>query len=263
MSKSLKTALLISMVATLFFSGCLRTKEEGTPISTPSPQSQTDLNQINPSINPEISVENQDVKNDTVLVKKIVSPSAGWIVIYSYNTDDKKPSLLIGFSEIKEGTNENIPVTIVTKDATPTLVAMLHQDTGEPGQFEYPDKDEPLLIQGKNISQTFDVKLPKNKIKVSSEVIPNTKVFNIAVQKTKYSPSEITVNQNDTVKINVTSPSFDTSIAIAGYGINETIKAGETKTIEFTADKTGNFSFFCSASCDNFEKSPMGTLVVK
>jgi len=41
------------------------------------------------------------------------------------------------------------------------------------------------------------------------------------------------------------------------------IKTGTTKVVEFTADRAGEFPFYCSVRCSPLHMALMGTLVVE
>lgn len=89
------------------------------------------------------------------------------------------------------------------------------------------------------------------------------KEFKITAEQWEFSPATITVNQGDRVRLVVTSPDVDHGIAIAEYGINQIVPKGETKTVEFTADKSGTFTFYCSVRCGSGHGSMRGQLIVK
>jgi cytochrome c oxidase subunit 2 len=62
--------------------------------------------------------------------------------------------------------------------------------------------------------------------------------------------------------MNVTSVDVDHGIKIAQFGVSEALTPGSTSRIEFVADKTGSFSFFCNVSCGAGHSSMAGTLIV-
>lgn len=95
------------------------------------------------------------------------------------------------------------------------------------------------------------------------EKVVETKTFNVTAKKWEFSPSTITVNEGDVVVMHVTSVDVDHGIAITAFGVNETLKPGVTKTIQFVADKKGTYSFFCSVFCGSGHSSMAGTLIVK
>ena len=92
---------------------------------------------------------------------------------------------------------------------------------------------------------------------------PGVKEFDITAKKFEFIPSAITVNKGDKVKLNVKSIDVAHGFSISEFKINENIKPGVTKTIEFAADKAGEFTFFCSVYCGTGHKSMKGKLIVE
>jgi cytochrome c oxidase subunit II len=89
------------------------------------------------------------------------------------------------------------------------------------------------------------------------------KEFSITAKKWDFSPETITVNKGDLVKITITSTDVTHGFKIGAYDINEQFSKGEIKLIEFTADKEGEFPFYCSVPCGSGHNSMNGKLVVK
>ncbi|MFQ5531705.1 MAG: cupredoxin domain-containing protein, partial [Candidatus Nanoarchaeia archaeon] len=77
-----------------------------------------------------------------------------------------------------------------------------------------------------------------------------------------FNPNTITVNEGDNVILNVKSIDVAHGLAITAFGVNERLNPGTTTRIEFTADKKGTYSFFCSVFCGRGHSTMKGTLVV-
>jgi nitrous-oxide reductase len=92
------------------------------------------------------------------------------------------------------------------------------------------------------------------------------KVYMLAV-RSHFTPEKIEVNQGDKVTIYVTNieQTIDEShgLGIDGYNINLQIDPGETKTVEFTAEKPGVFAFYCTNFCSALHQEMQGYLLVK
>ncbi len=59
-------------------------------------------------------------------------------------------------------------------------------------------------------------------------------------------PETLVVKKGDAVKVVVENKSpISEGFSIDAFGVQEVIKAGETKTISFTADKAGAFTIWC------------------
>ena len=72
--------------------------------------------------------------------------------------------------------------------------------------------------------------------------------FTIEGSEFKFSPSTISVSKGDKVKITFKNTGTVVhNLVIDGLGVStKTIPNGQTDTVEFTADKTGTFEFYCS-----------------
>ena len=89
------------------------------------------------------------------------------------------------------------------------------------------------------------------------------KEFKMTAKQFAFEPSTIEVNKGDKVRLIVTSTDVPHGIAIKEYGINEQLNPGKPVTIEFTADKAGTFTAYCSVFCGSGHSSMKGKLIVK
>lgn len=109
-------------------------------------------------MSPAVEVSDQVVLDGTVTVDYIVSPGPGWMVIHADN--DGAPGPVIGQRELSPGENFNVAVEIDAAAATPTLYAMLHEDTGEMGVYEFGQvegADGPVVVDGAPVTPAFGV----------------------------------------------------------------------------------------------------------
>jgi nitrous-oxide reductase len=94
----------------------------------------------------------------------------------------------------------------------------------------------------------------------------DVKVYMMVV-RSHFTPDSIEVNQGDHVTIYATNieQTIDEShgLGIDEYNVNMQIDPGETKTIEFTADKPGVFAFYCTNFCSALHQEMQGYLLVK
>lgn len=92
------------------------------------------------------------------------------------------------------------------------------------------------------------------------------KEFTITAKNWDFSPSTITVDKGDKVKLTITS--IDSGVGsghgffLSSFGINERLTKDNTVTVEFVADKVGSFTFFCNIFCGSGHSSMRGTLIV-
>lgn len=87
--------------------------------------------------------------------------------------------------------------------------------------------------------------------------------FTIVGNHYGFSPSSLTVSQNDVVKVTFTAQDMAHSFTIDDYRISKRANQGQTVTFEFRADKAGPFPFYCNLSFDEKCKDMKGTLTVK
>ncbi|MCH8840000.1 MAG: cupredoxin domain-containing protein, partial [Planctomycetes bacterium] len=74
-----------------------------------------------------------------------------------------------------------------------------------------------------------------------------------------FDPDNITVNEGDTVILNINSIDVTHGFAIQAFGINERLSPGNTVRVEFVADRKGSFSFFCTVQCGAGHTGMRGT----
>ncbi len=89
------------------------------------------------------------------------------------------------------------------------------------------------------------------------------KEFEMTVKQWEFTPSIITVNKGDTVELHITSIDVAHGFALPDFGISERLEPGEDVHVEFIADKTGTFSFWCDVLCGSGHGSMRGQLIVE
>lgn len=94
----------------------------------------------------------------------------------------------------------------------------------------------------------------------------NVEVYMIAV-RSSFTPTTLDVNKGDKVTIYMTNIEQTTDelhgFAVNEYNLNVVVDPGETKTIEFVADKAGVFPFYCTNFCSALHQEMQGYLLVK
>jgi len=91
---------------------------------------------------------------------------------------------------------------------------------------------------------------------------PVDREIKVTARRFAFEPSRITVQKGERVKLIVTSEDVDHGFAIEEFGIDERIKAKQTKVIELTPDHAGRFKFSCSVRCGDGHADMVGYLVV-
>ena len=128
-------------------------------------------------------------------------------------------------------------------------------------------KPEDLVGQGTPVpQQEIKQQVPAGDAQVEEKiVVPSSEVkeFKMTAKQFQFEPSTIEVNKGDKVKLIVTSVDVPHGISIPEYGINERIDPGKPVTIEFTADKEGTFTAFCSVFCGSGHSNMKGKIIVR
>lgn len=127
------------------------------------------------------------------------------------------------------------------------------------------DKLKPIEVyakeENKNPNAIWDVK--DSKIERSG----NTVTVKLVAVRSSFEPNKIEVNQGDKVVIHITNIEQTTDelhgFGLGEYNINVVIDPGETKTIEFVADKPGVFPYYCTNFCSALHQEMQGYLLVK
>ncbi|HLC49960.1 MAG TPA: cupredoxin domain-containing protein [Candidatus Nanoarchaeia archaeon] len=127
-----------------------------------------------------------------------------------------------------------------------------------------------VVQQGQQTAQQEQQPVPQETTSPAAET-PSTeettvqaevKEFKITAKQFSFDPATIEVNKGDKVRLIVTSVDVPHGIAIKEYGINQRLDVGKPATIEFTADKNGEFTTYCSVVCGAGHGTMKGKLIV-
>ncbi len=120
-----------------------------------------------------------------------------------------------------------------------------------------------LLIFG-GVTLFNQNKTPLKKEEVSKQAAQSAvKEFTLTAKNWAFDPPLITVKQGDKVKLNVKSIDVTHGFAIPEFNVKVDLLPNKEETIEFVADKKGEFTFFCSVICGEGHKNMKGKLVVE
>lgn len=120
---------------------------------------------------------------------------------------------------------------------------------------------EAVIVQIK--SDSLDSQNQKTQTQSTEKTIYAVREFSVSAVKFEFVPATIEVNQGDTVRLKITSGDVRHGIAIQGYNIRKDLPVNQEVTIEFVADKKGEFPFYCSVFCGSGHGTMRGLLVVK
>jgi nitrous-oxide reductase len=89
----------------------------------------------------------------------------------------------------------------------------------------------------------------------------------MSAQRSHFTPDILRVKQGDTVKIHITNieqtEDATHGFGIADYNINLSLEPGVTENIEFKADKSGAYNFYCTEFCSALHLEMAGWLLVE
>ena len=139
----------------------------------------------------------------------------------------------------------------------PHYAVMIKADKLKP--YEVYRKDDPRHAKNPNAIWSADEARIERKGK-------RVEVWMLAV-RSYFAPDVIRVNKGDEVVVHVTNIEQTRDelhgFAINNYDINLVIDPGETKTVTFTADKSGVFAFYCTNFCSALHQEMQGYFLVK
>ena len=92
---------------------------------------------------------------------------------------------------------------------------------------------------------------------------PIDKIFSIRAFQFGYDPDLLEVDHGDNVMITITSVDVGHGFALPDFGINERIPAEESVTVQFVADKKGEFEFFNSVYSGEGWEDMKGKFIVR
>lgn len=96
----------------------------------------------------DVTVLDQPVINNQIVIERVISNGPGWLVVY---TDDGsgRPNLIIGYTHLEDGLNTAVTVSLQPNAHTSTLYIWLHEDEDTIGTFEYPRTDAAVRLNGR------------------------------------------------------------------------------------------------------------------
>ena len=100
-------------------------------------------------------------------------------------------------------------------------------------------------------------------VRPAPEVTPTINELSIKAFAWAFQPDTITVKKGDRVRLSITSTDVAHGFALPDFGVHQDLESGKTSVIEFTADKQGRFSFFCSVFCGDGHRGMKGLLIVE
>lgn len=127
------------------------------PAEAPTEGATSAPTEANLGAQPSVTVSDQAVMDGKVVVDSVTAAESGWIVIHADN--DGAPGPVVGHTAVEAGTTNDVAVDVDTGKVTPTLYAMLHVDTGAAGEYDFPDADPPVKVDGQIVVKGFQASM--------------------------------------------------------------------------------------------------------
>jgi len=111
---------------------------------------------------PMIAANDQMVHGKTVTIAEVETPTNGFLVIHATKNGKIVAPQHVGYTRVTAGFHQNVRVKL---DQTPkpgtTYIAMLHNDSGQIGKFEFApghtNVDKPEMLNGKAVTKAFKI----------------------------------------------------------------------------------------------------------
>ncbi len=208
-----------------------------------------------------------------VVDKVPVSYNIGHLCAAEGDTKHPKGKYLIALNKLSHGRHLSVgpsqPESSQLIDISSEKMSVMYDAFTEPephnAQMIKADKLHPIEVyakeENKNPKAIWDLK--------DSKIVRNGKNVEVSMVlvRSSFEPFKIEVNRGDKVTIYMTNIEQTTDelhgFGLADYNINIVADPGETKTVEFVADKPGVFPYYCTNFCSALHQEMQGYLLVK
>jgi nitrous-oxide reductase len=208
------------------------------------------------------------------VVDKIpISYNIGHLATAEGDTVNPDGKYLIALNKLSHGRHMNVgpsqPESSQLINISGEKMKLLYDAFTEPephyAQLIKADKLKPIEVyskeENKNPNAIWDVK------DISSTRNGTDVTVKLIAVRSSFEPNKIEVTQGDKVTIYLTNIEQTTDelhgFGLLEYNINVVVDPGETKTIEFVANKPGVFPYYCTNFCSALHQEMQGYLLVK
>ncbi|MFP3945966.1 MAG: plastocyanin/azurin family copper-binding protein [Archaeoglobaceae archaeon] len=180
-----------------------------------------DQNQ-NGMMQPSITVSDQVMQNNEVVIDSVYLDEPGYVVIH--RDDNGSPGAVIGHSGLISGEQEDLEVS-VSEDITPTVYPMLHYDDGD-GMYEFPGDDGPVTVDGQVVMDSMTLSV------------------GVMIEDFAFNPSSITVP----VGIEVVWMNRDgaTHTVTSRDDMFDSGNIANGESYSYTFDEAGTYEYYCT-----------------
>jgi len=208
------------------------------------------------------------------VVDKIpISYNIGHLATAEGDTVNPDGKYLIALNKLSHGRHMNVgpsqPESSQLINISGEKMKLLYDAFTEPephyAQIIKADKIKPVEVypkeENKNPNAIWDMK------DVSFTRNGSDVTVKLVAVRSSFEPNKIEVNQGDKVTLYITNIEQTTDelhgFGLLEYNLNVVVDPGETKTIEFVADKPGVFPYYCTNFCSALHQEMQGYLLVK
>jgi nitrous-oxide reductase len=207
-----------------------------------------------------------------VVDKVPMSYSIGHLSAAEGDTVSPDGNYLVGLNKLSHGRHLSVgpsqPESSQLVDITEEKMKIIFDAFTEPephyAQIVKADKIKPIEVypkeENKNPLAIWDLKdagVTRSGSNVTAKVI---------LVRSTISPTAIEVNRGDLVKVALTNIEQTTDelhgFGLLDYNINIVVDPGETKTVTFTAKKSGVFAYYCTNFCSALHQEMQGYMIV-
>ena len=208
------------------------------------------------------------------VVDKIpVSYNIGHLCAAEGDTKHPQGKYLVALNKLSHGRHLSVgpsqPESSQLIDISGEKMSLLYDAFTEPephnAQMILASKLKPIEVyskdENKNPKAIWDVK--------DAKVVRNGKNVEVSMLavRSSFEPNNFEVNKGDHVTIYLTNIEQTTDelhgFGLLEYNINVVVDPGETKTIEFVADKGGVYPYYCTNFCSALHQEMQGYMLVK
>jgi cytochrome c oxidase subunit 2 len=97
---------------------------------------------------------------------------------------------------------------------------------------------------------------------VAAQPAAHAKVIKISAKRFDYSPGRLTLKKGQRVVLELTSSDVVMGFNLPDFNVRGDMIPGKVTTIEFTPDKTGEFTFLCDIFCGSGHEEMQGKITV-
>ena len=141
------------------------------------------------------------------------------------------------------------------------LISACAQQQPTPEIIQQPSVIEPVreVVQPSEAPSQEPARIEAPAEAITSDIVE----IDMIARKWDFEPAIIRVKEGDMVKLNIKNIDLAHGFRIFEFGVNERLAPGKTTTVEFTADKAGEYIFFCSVPCGKGHGGMNGKLIVE